>query len=61
VAFDEEILRAVAACQVFLAIIGPTWLTVTDERGRRRLDDPHDIVRREVETALAGGMGSSRS
>ena len=54
--FAEEIFRAVAACQVFLAIVGPTWLTVTDERGRRRLDDRDDIVRLEVETALARGL-----
>lgn len=51
--FAEEIFRAVAGCQVLLAIIGPTWLTATGERDRRRLDDPDDIVRLEVEAALA--------
>jgi len=54
--FAEEIFRAVAACQVLLAIIGPTWLTTTDERGGRRLDDPDDIVRLEIEAALARGV-----
>ena len=54
--FAEEIFRAVAACKVLLAIIGPTWLTATDERGRRRLDDPGDIVRLEIEAALARGV-----
>jgi hypothetical protein len=51
--FAEEIFRAVAACQVLLAIIGPHWLTAADERGGRRLDDPDDIVRLEIEAALA--------
>jgi TIR domain/Transcriptional regulator, AbiEi antitoxin len=50
--FTEEISRAVATCKVLLAIIGPKWLTATDERGRRRLDDPDDIVRLEIEAAL---------
>jgi hypothetical protein len=54
--FGEEISRAVAACQVLLAVIGPTWLTTTDERGRRRLDDPDDLVRLEIEAALARGV-----
>jgi len=49
----EEIFRAVAACKVLLAVIGPGWLTTADERGRRRLDDPDDIVRLEIEAALA--------
>jgi hypothetical protein len=51
--FARKIFRAVAACKVLLAIIGPTWLTVADERGHRRLDDPNDIVRLEVGAALA--------
>ena len=50
--FAAAIFDAVAACKVLLAIIGPTWLTATDERGRRRLDDPDDIVRLEIEAAL---------
>src|SRR5215469_10154204 len=54
--FAEEIFHAVAACTVLLAIIGPNWLTATDERGSRRLDDPDDIVRLEIEAALARGV-----
>jgi hypothetical protein len=50
--FAEEISQAVTACQVLLVIIGPGWLTATDEHGRRRLDDPDDLVRLEIETAL---------
>ena len=45
-----------AACQVLLAIIRPTWLTVSDEQGRRRLDKPDDLVRLEVEAALTRGV-----
>jgi len=51
--YAEEISRAVAACQVLLAVIGPAWLTAADEQGRRRLDDPDDTVRLEIETALS--------
>ena len=54
--FAEEVNRAVAACTVLLAVIGPNWLSVTNGRGRRRLDDPDDIVRLEIEAALARGV-----
>jgi TIR domain len=54
--FAEEIGRAVATCKVLLAVIGPSWLTAIDGRGRRRLDDPDDIVRLEIEAALARGV-----
>jgi hypothetical protein len=54
--FAEEIFRAVAACKVLLAILGPAWLTAADERGGRRLDDPGDTVRLEIEAALARGV-----
>ena len=50
--FVERITAAVASCDVLLALIGPQWLTITDENGRRRLDDPKDWVRLEIETAL---------
>jgi hypothetical protein len=51
--FVEVITRAVGSCDVLLALIGDQWLTITDEHGRRRLDDPHDFVRLEIEAALA--------
>ena len=50
--FVERIQSAVGSCEVLLALIGPQWLTVTDTNGLRRLDDPQDFVRIEVETAL---------
>jgi TIR domain len=50
--FVEVITRAVESCDVLLALIGDAWLTITDEHGRRRLDDPDDFVRLEIEAAL---------
>jgi TIR domain len=50
--FAEVIANAVGSCNVLLALIGDRWLTITDEDGRRRLDDPDDFVRLEIETAL---------
>ena len=51
--FGEYIQRILPRCRVALILIGPNWLDAKDEGGRRRLDDPHDWVRTEVETALA--------
>jgi hypothetical protein len=50
--FVQVITRAVGSCDVLLALIGDEWLTITDEHGRRRLDDPNDFVRLEIEAAL---------
>jgi hypothetical protein len=51
--FDQVIAKAVAASDVFVACIGQHWLTVTAADGTRRIDDPEDYVRRELEGALA--------
>lgn len=51
--FVETINGAVASCDVLLALIGDQWLTMTDADGQRRLDDPADFVRLEIEAALS--------
>jgi hypothetical protein len=50
--FVEVISAAVGSCDVLLALIGDRWLTVTGQDGRRRLDNPGDFVRLEIEAAL---------
>jgi hypothetical protein len=54
--FEEVVAEQVAASAVVLAVIGPRWLAAVDDRGRRRLDDPTDLVRVEIASALAGGV-----
>jgi tetratricopeptide (TPR) repeat protein len=54
--FVDAITAAVGSCEALLAVISSRWLTVTDEHGRRRLDDPGDYVRLEIETALTRGI-----
>jgi len=50
--FDQAIDRAVDSSDVLLALIGQHWLAVTDDEGRRRIDDPKDVVRVEIHSAL---------
>ncbi|MCL4878322.1 MAG: FHA domain-containing protein [Anaerolineae bacterium] len=50
--FREVLREAVAQCDVLLAIIGRHWLDIKDENGNRRLDDPGDFVRIEIESGL---------
>ena len=51
--FVEYLQSQVAACGVFLAVIGPNWLDAKDDSGRRRFDNPDDFVTIEIGAALA--------
>ncbi|HUT90443.1 MAG TPA: SUMF1/EgtB/PvdO family nonheme iron enzyme [Thermoguttaceae bacterium] len=54
--FRERLREAVSQCDVLLAMISDKWLDAAYEagpkKGTRRLDDPGDFVRIEIEAAL---------
>jgi formylglycine-generating enzyme required for sulfatase activity len=50
--FKKYIDEQVGKCDIFLAVIGEKWLSVTDDDGRPRLKQPGDFVRLEIESAL---------
>ncbi len=49
--FRHHIHNTITRCNVLLPVIGPHW-TGPGEIGKRRIDDPHDLVRLEVAHAL---------
>jgi TIR domain len=51
--FADAIEAALGVCDVVLCLVGPRWVTLVNDAGVRRLDDPHDWVRQELEAALA--------
>jgi TIR domain len=53
--FAAVILQQVRGAGAVLAVVSPGWAVTTDANGRRRLDDPEDFVRRELEAALDVG------
>ena len=50
--YRDVITEKVGKCGALLVLIGRQWLTLTDKDGRRRLDDPGDLVVAEVAGAL---------
>ena len=51
----ERLAERIGAADIVLVLIGTAWRTLADASGRRRLDDPHDVTRWEIESALAQG------
>ena len=50
--FVDALQQGLDTCAAVLVVIGPSWVTVTDRQGRRRLDLPDDWVRHEVAESL---------
>lgn len=51
--FEQKINTELENSEAVLVLIGSQWLNSKDKEGNRRLDNPHDYVRFEVETALS--------
>jgi hypothetical protein len=51
--FRYALEREITATDVMLSVIGPDWI---NQPNKRRLHDPNDFVRLEIETALNRGI-----
>lgn len=54
--FKEYLDKKVSECNALLAIIGDRWVDAVDSTGKKRLEDPADFVRIEIESALERGI-----
>jgi len=50
--FVDVLSDRVGKCDALVAVIGKHWVASADSQNRRRLDDPSDFVRVEIEAAL---------
>ena len=54
--FPQELRQRLDDCRLLIVVIHPDWLDMRHKKGplsgQRRLDDPQDWVRIEIETAL---------
>lgn len=50
--WPDVLHEAVRAADTVLVVIGPDWIRISDEWGRRRIDQADDWVRLELTTAL---------
>jgi hypothetical protein len=51
--FVQVLNDQVGRCDVLIAVIGKNWLNAADASGQRRLHNPEDFVRIEIESALS--------
>ena len=54
--FVEKLEVALEHSSVMIAVIGEEWLTLKDANGVRRIDQPNDYVRSELESAFSRGI-----
>jgi hypothetical protein len=53
--FPHVLAGKIEDCDALLAVIGKRWISSADENRQRRLSDPKDFVRIEIDTALKRG------
>jgi hypothetical protein len=51
--YEQHIEQVLDACHVVVVVIGPEWATLKDDDGMLRLKQADDLLRREIERALA--------
>lgn len=51
--FGNVITQALHAADAVIVLIGPDWLSLKNEKGQRRLEDPQDWVAEEIASAIA--------
>ena len=51
--WEDQLQVALERCGAVLVVVGRRWLSALNPEGVRRLDDPRDVHRREIATALA--------
>jgi hypothetical protein len=57
--YRRQIVEALAASRIVLAIIGPGWLDPAADGSHGRIHEENDVVRQELEMALAQGIAMS--
>ncbi len=55
-AWPDRIDEALKFATILIPVIGPNWLKLADEHGRRRLDKEDDWVRSEIRHALEANL-----
>ncbi len=50
--FVDVLSQKVESCDVLLAVMGKSWLTIADASGRPRIQNPEDFVAIEISAAL---------
>ncbi|HET9276903.1 MAG TPA: tetratricopeptide repeat protein [Flavitalea sp.] len=54
--FIDAMEQAVGKCEILIAVIGKRWLSISNESGKRLIDNPSDFVRIEIAAALKRGI-----
>jgi len=50
--FGNVIEESLQTADAVIVLIGPDWLTLKDDKGQRRIDDPEDWVAQEIAVAM---------
>lgn len=54
--YAKDIDEQMSSADAVIVLIGPNWLSVTNDDGKRRIDDPNDWVVQEIVTAIKLGI-----
>jgi|GEM_PF-2890655 len=50
--WPKRISEALESSSIVIVVIGPSWLKISNKWGERRIDEPEDWVRKEIENAI---------